>query len=169
MIFDKLWRAERKSRELDRQLREQFEPLLQKAHKATYENDNQRQNAIVSIQMEWDFEKEFNDTVDVVSTEITVRKARKLGIPLPPRPPDPTDYDLTKDLWYTSGVTGNTVLTEIGQHQLRQAIRKEQQDRLQHRMRYVSVVAAPIVSFLLALIGLIGTLIGYIAVRRMPH
>jgi hypothetical protein len=163
MLFDKLWRAQRQSRIRSEKILEQYEADLRQVRDTRFPTELERQNAISKIEADYGFATTTDDEFDVISTRITVKNARKLGIPLPPHPAPEHQFEYGKDLWYFNEITGNTVLTEVGQFQVRQAIRKEQTERLQHRMRYVSLVGAPIVAFLS---GLIGALVGYFAVRH---
>jgi hypothetical protein len=162
MLFDKLWWAYRTSRRRTEKREKEYEAKLEKARLATYKNDIDRHNAFSEIEGKYGFESMVDEEFDVISTRITIDKARKLGIPLPPKPSREHPYEYGKDPWYFNEITGSTTLTELGLFQVREAIRKEQTERLQHRMRYLNLVAAPVVSFLS---GLIGALLG-LAVRH---
>ena len=170
MIFDRWWREARKAAHRQRQRNRKYEELLGKARAVVYETDLARRNALAALDADFYFDAQTDNTLDILATEITVNKARGLGIPIPPRPSkyqmEDDEHDNAKENWTFNAVTGDVTLTEVGQFQLRQAIRKEETERLQHRMRFVSLVVNPLLAFVVALLGVLATVFAYLAGRH---
>jgi hypothetical protein len=151
MIFDELWRAERKAREKAKRIRETYQPRLETAKKKGAGADEYQ-----AVLAEYYFEQDLNDEPERIRTERIIRKARKLGIPIPPKPAYDSAEMEENESWRFNWATGNAVFTEKAEFVLVREIRKEEVERVQHQMRWVNHVVIPI-------IGLIGTFMGLIA------
>jgi hypothetical protein len=149
MIFDALWRAERSANKKRKKLHETLDPKIQTAKKEKKENEYQ------SLLSEYFMESDLiRDIPDSMRTERLVRRATKLGIPIPPQP---SYKNLDEDEhWEANPVTGSFYLQEKAFSELTRAIRKDEIERLEYQMRWVSRVVIP-------LTGLIGTIMGLIS------
>jgi len=160
MIFDELWRAERKAIKEDERLSKLYKPALREAKK---KNDQREFEAL-----EGDYQRalRFNNGPEVIRTTRLVRRARNLGIILPTKPDwQPPSYH-DNEHWLFNVMHGGYILTEKAEFDLRQVIRKEESEQLEHRMRYISRIIIPLTGLLATITGLIGTLIGYFAVHH---
>jgi hypothetical protein len=125
MLFDQLWWAERRAATEKKRIHEHYEPLMEAAKKEKNEHDYQ---SALSAML---FEINSNDEPDVIRTEGLIKKARRLGIPLPPRPA----FDSPNDdpHWIFNQATGNWVFTDAKELELGQQIRKLERDIFEHR------------------------------------
>jgi hypothetical protein len=153
MIFDALWRAERTATKKRKKLHETLDPKIQTANK------EKKGHEYESLLSEYFMESNIiRDMPDSMRTERLVRRARKLGISVPPQP---SHENLDEDeYWEANPVSGSFYLTEKAFSELTRAIRKEEIERLEYQMRWVSRVFAPIVGLA---IGLIGAIMGLIS------
>jgi hypothetical protein len=150
MIFDELWRAERKARKARKRLREQYHPLLDAAKK---EKNQEKYGGLVS---EYLFQLDLSDEPETIRTNRLVKRAKKLGIPFPP-PPNPHSQDADdNEFWEMNRSTGEMYLSDKGEFELTRECRKEELESLDHKMRLVNQIAIP-------LTGLIGAIMGLIA------
>jgi len=149
VIFDQLWRTKRREKEIDKRLREQYHPLLEAAKKTKDQNQYQM------VLGEFLAQRDLNDEAEHLETEMLVKRARKLGIPVPPRPYVYDDHASENEFWEVNFMTGNCYLKEETELRLRREIRKEEVERLEHQMRWVSQVVIPIIGLIGALMGLI--------------
>jgi biopolymer transport protein ExbB/TolQ len=145
MIFDRLWRAERKDAKALKELRQKYKPELDAAEKKGWEDQQGELSA-------YRFETDLINGAECLRTELLVKKARRLGVAVPPHPPR---YE-ENDSWNFNRSTGDQTLSTEAESRLTREIRKEEIERLQHQMRWVSQVAIPV-------IGLIGSLMGLIS------
>lgn len=151
MIFDRLWWAERRHKEKEARLKAQYQPKLEEAKRA------KDQKAYAEILNEWYVESKLDDACEGLRSHKLVEKARKLGISIPAQPPlDDNEALDTDENWNFNEYTGSLTLNEAAEFKLRRDIRKEEMEKLQHQMRWVSQVVIP-------LIGLLGTMMGLIA------
>jgi hypothetical protein len=147
MIFDKLWRLESAENKENKRIRDFYHPKLEAAQKAKDEQEYQ------SLLFEMRFQYDLNEGVDVLRTEQLEKRARRLGIEIPPKPSrDADDFYNNKD-WDYNQVTGTFTFTRKAEREIIKELRKEKTERLQYRMRLVSQVVVP-------LTGLLGTIIG---------
>ncbi len=150
MIFDELWRAERKAKKARKRLREHYDPLLEAAKKE--KNDEKHERIFYDLKLELDL----IDEPESIRTNRLVKRAKKLGIPFPPRPnPHAQDAD-DNEFWEMNRSTGEMYLSDKGEFELTRECRKEETESLEHKMRLVNQVAIP-------LTGLIGAIMGLIA------
>lgn len=150
MIFDELWRAERKAKEARKRLREHYDPLLEAAKKE--KNDEKHEEIFYQLMLESDL----IDEPESIRTSRLVKRARKLGVQFPPRP-NPLSRDAHEnEFWAINTTTGGIYLSDKGEFELTRECRKEEVESLEHRMRWVSQVAIP-------LTGLVGAIMGLIA------
>ncbi len=145
MIFDRLWRAERRDEKALKKLRQKFQPEIDAVKNKEWEEARFDLADYILAQ------SQINEA-DRLRTRILIKKARRLGVAIPP---DATGYEDNDD-WNFNQATGYSTLTRSAELRLAREIRKEEMDRLQHQMRWVSQVAIPI-------IGLIGSLMGLIS------
>ena len=150
MIFDELWRAERKAKEARKRLKEHYDPLLEAAKKE--KNDEKHERIFYELM----FELDLIDEPESIRTSRLVRRARKLGITIPPRPNLFSQAAYENESWAINTTTGCIYLSDKGEFELTRECRKEEVESLQHQMRWVSQVAIP-------LTGLIGAIMGLIA------
>jgi hypothetical protein len=150
MIFDQIWRAERAEKSETR-IRNFYHPKLEAAKKANDEKEYQ------SLLASMYFEHDINEHAEVLRTVQLERRARRLGIEIPPKP-GPNVDDNAK--WFYNNVTGEFTFAPKGELEITREIRKEEIERLQFKMRWVSQIVIPIT-------GLIGTIIGLISVLRV--
>jgi hypothetical protein len=155
MIFDELWRAERHAKKENEKLSQVFEP----AHKAAKKKNDQRE--VEQLLVDYSLARRLNNGPEVIRTTRLVKRARNLGIILPSLPDwkPPNFHD--NENWIFNIMKGGYVLTDAAEFELRQKVRKEENERLDHKMRYISRVVVPVIGLLGAITGLIGTLIGY--------
>ncbi len=152
MIFDELWRAERRAKKESKRLEEKYHPLLEAAKK---EKDQLEYQNLLS---EYFFERDFNDEPEVIRTERLVKRARKLGIPVPQKPsPDSDDADEDEN-WILNRTSWNWYLTGKAALDLRREIRREEGENLQQKTRWVTQVIIPVVGALMALLSLLHSL-----------
>jgi hypothetical protein len=160
MFSLRLWSAERKQLKESKRIREKYHPLLDAAKKR---ND---QNAYQSALAEMRFESDDNDGADILRTHIYISRARKLSLPIPVRlDRDHADFDSDEN-WEENPMNGEVYLTDKGLLEIGRAIRKEEMERLEHTMRWVTRVVLPLIGLFVSLSGLIGTTVGYIAVKH---
>jgi hypothetical protein len=152
MMFDDLWRAERRERKRAKELRDEYYPLLDAAKKA---KDSARYQEVLG---EFHACMDLNDEGTRMRTELLVHRARRLGIPVPPRPVADSDEVFENESWEVNTTTWNFYLKDEAELKLRREIRKEEVERLQHQMRWVSQVIIPLIGLIGALMGLISLL-----------
>ena len=150
MIFDELWRAERKAKEARKRLREHYDPLLEAAKKE--KNDEKHERIFYDLK----FELDLIDEPESIRTSRLVKRARKLGITIPPRPNLFSQDAYDNESWAINTTTGGIYLSDKGEFELTRECRKEELESLEHKMRLVNQVAIP-------LTGLIGAIMGLIA------
>ena len=150
MIFDRLWWAERRDRKKEGKLKAIYQPKLEAAKKA---GDHASYEEILS---EWHFESQGDDRYETLKTDLLVKRARRLGIPVPFKPSWDDPENNNWDYWDMNQNTGSYTLKAKAELDLRREIRKEELERLQYAMRWVSQVVIP-------LIGLIGSVMGLLA------
>lgn len=153
MIFAR-WRIERRAKRERAALKAKYRPLIEAAKKAKDRNqlaevDNNYYNDLLEI-----------DEDHVFRTDHLVRRAHRLDIPVPPQYESGTEQFNEDDNWYFNQMTGNSTLTTKAWRELVEAIRKEEMARLEHQMRWVSHVIAPVLGLL---IGLTGAIMGLIS------
>jgi ABC-type uncharacterized transport system involved in gliding motility auxiliary subunit len=144
-----LWRAKRREKKIDERLRQHYHPLLEAAEKTKDQNQYQK------VLGEFLDLRDVNDEAEHLETEMLVDRARKLGIPVPPRPNVYDERASENEFWEVNFRTGNCYLKEETELRLRREIRKEEVERLEHQMRWVSQVIIPIIGLIGALMGLI--------------
>jgi len=150
MIFDELWRGERRARRTRKQIEAEYKPQIEAAKQRHDESEHGR---LVSGYLS---ELDCNDEPDVIRTERLVRRARKLGLPIPPKPHIDGDALAKNKAWVLNQYSGNFTLSDEAGLELTRAVRREEKERLEHQMRWVTGVVLPI-------IGLIGTLMAAIS------
>jgi hypothetical protein len=101
-------------------------------------------------------ESDLIDEPESIRTNRLVKRARKLGIPIPPRPNPHSQDAYDNESWAINMSTGGIYLSDKGEFELTRDCRKEEVESLQHQMRWVSQAVIP-------LIGLIGAIMGLIA------
>ena len=112
-------------------------------------------NEIESLRYDWSFISTLDDEwIDSIKSNRLLRDAEKLDIPIP-------QYR-AKEAWEETQAPGIRVLTTEARHELRQEIRKEELRRTELRREWFKVVGPVIV----ALTGLIGALIGLVALLQ---
>ena len=98
-------------------------------------------------------DERISDVLSEIDSRVLIKKAEKLNIPTP-------DY-FDQSLWQESHHT-QKYLTQEEFINLRDAIRKEQKIRAE----LMSLRITPIVSLISVLIGLVGVIIAYIALKK---
>jgi hypothetical protein len=141
MIFDRLWRAERKDAKALKELRQKYKPELNTAEKKGWEEEREELAEYIFA------ERQINEA-ECLRTRILVKKARRLGVAVPPTP---SGYEDNDD-WDFNTSTGDFTLRRETELRLTREIRKEEIERTQHRTRWVSLI-----------IGLIGIIMGLIS------
>lgn len=154
MIFDRLWRAERRDDNARIKLKEHYYPLLVAAQK---EKDEKKHGNILS---EYQNELDFIDDAKALRTGIVISRAKRLGIELPKKPDFGTEEADENEDWIENRATGGVYLTPKAVHALRVQIREEENGRLEHQMRYFKNIVVPLGGLL---IGLIGSIMGLIS------
>lgn len=148
MIFDELWRAERRTKKKAKRIKETYLPLLEAAKK---EDEEKYQSTLA----DFFFESDLNDEAASLRTDRLVKRARKLGIPIPAKP-NPWATDPVNNVsWEFNSTTGNFYLSDKAELELTREVRKEELERLQHQMRWVSQVIIPLIGLIGAIMGLI--------------
>jgi hypothetical protein len=142
MILDRLWWAERRDAKALKELRDKYKSALEAAEKL----EEEERQATLS---DYFFERDLIEDAECLRTDLLVKKARRLGIAVPASPPR---YEDNED-WNCNRTTESCTLTREAELRLVREIRKEEMERLQHQMRWVSQVVIPI-------IGLLGTFMG---------
>jgi hypothetical protein len=138
MIFDKLWRLQRRRKKLAHL----YEPDIDKAKK---ENRHEDYESLVSeYQTEGNL---LNDDLQIAQTFRLIRDAENHGIPTPP-------YS-DQTAWEVGYHPGKTYLSVAAQHEIRKAIREERAARRDYWVGWIKDVAAPLVSVIGALMGII--------------
>lgn len=151
MIFDDLWRAERRQSKEAKRLAKRYKPLIDIALK------NKDYAAVEQLRFEWDTDGRQNDEADELRSRVLVTQARKLGIELPKQPNfGPDDYD--HETWYMNTLTGNIYLTRKAYFDTRKRVLKEKSEVLDYRTRWVTRVVVPVAGLLSALAGVISLL-----------
>jgi len=154
MIFDDLWRAEWRAARAHKRIRDKYDPLIEAAQKEKNERDY---HSAVSEMM---FELDLNDEPELIRTERLLRRARRLGIPVPPKPAfDSPERDNDQN-WVFNQSNGNWFLSDAKELELRQQVRKEEADSFDHRWRYVTRVIVPISGLI---IGILGMIMGFLS------
>jgi len=139
----KLRRLEKESREVWKKFKE-FKQSEEFKKLTKEERHNETGFRLIDIELT-------DDEIRVIETRELIRKASKLGIPIPPiHANNPGDSD-----WRESN-TGDHFLTEKGFHELRREIRDEQKARADLRLAYVPLITA--------LAGLGGVSIGILSI-----
>ncbi|HTZ72310.1 MAG TPA: hypothetical protein VMB47_00185 [Candidatus Aquilonibacter sp.] len=150
MLFDNLWRAERRQAKRSVQLKKKFKPLIESAKR------NKDAELAQELEEEWWTESKLNDDADDMRSRVLIKEARKLGIEVPTKPSFSALSDYDDEKWYLNDATGNCFLTDKAYADLFRHVRKEKSDLLDYRMRYVTRVVVPVT-------GLIGTIMGLIS------
>jgi hypothetical protein len=144
MIFDRLWRAERRASKEDSRIHDKYEPLMEAAEKEKNEHDY---NAALSAML---YETELNDEPEVIRTERLVRQARKLGITLPAKPARQVAEMNADPDWSFNHHNGNWYFTERKELELRLQIRREADERFAHLWSRVGGVLSALTLVVLA-------------------
>jgi hypothetical protein len=147
MMFDEIWRMQRKSQKLNRAYLKKVEELRNQGQSEVQIDmlvDEDR-NDIMSLDM--DLAYMLNDRL--------VTEAYKLRVPTPSRE--------DKEMWHD--FFGRPYLTDKGYSELRSRIRQEKKERLDHRMMWVKDVLIPILSAL----SVIGSLIVAYTALKLKH
>lgn len=138
MIFDKLWQLQRQRRKLA----QLFEPDIERAEREKRHDDWQ------SLVSEYQGEQSLlNDEIQVAQTFRLIREAENIGLPTPPFS--------NKELWEQGYNPQKSYLSVAAQHDLRRAIREEQVARRDYWVGWIKDVAAPLISIIGALMGII--------------
>jgi hypothetical protein len=126
MIFDRLWRAERRAAKEDKRIHDHYEPLMEAAEKA---KDDQGYASALSALL---YETDLNDEPELIRTERLVREARKLGIPLPAKPDRQDAERIADPNWVFNSHNGNWYFSENKELELRKQVREESDARFAH-------------------------------------
>jgi ABC-type uncharacterized transport system involved in gliding motility auxiliary subunit len=145
MIFDKVWWAWRKSDKRHKRVQRHYKPFFEAARK---ESDEKYQEVLSQFTAEADL---IPDPRALIAKRL-ISRARNLGIPTPSEYPNNDGFD---ERWNFNQANGELTLTEEAELTLRREIRREEHERLQHRMRWVSLVIVPIIGLIGAIMGLI--------------
>jgi hypothetical protein len=154
VIFDRLWKAEQRDDNARKKLKAHYYPLLEAAKKE--KDEKKHGNTLSAYQNELDF----IDDAKVLRTWIVVNRAKRLGIELPKKPDFGTEEADENEDWTENRATGNLFLTEKAFHSLLRKIRDEENERLEHKTRYVRNIVVPLGGLL---IGLVGSIMGLIS------
>ena len=129
MIFDELWRAELRAQKESSRLEATYRPRLKAAEG---EKDREKYESILWAYLDL---RGLIDEPEVIRTKRLLKRARKLGIPIPPKPArDADDLSENKNWCFNQG-NGNYYLTDEAELRLTREIRTEEIERLQHRTR----------------------------------
>src|ERR1700730_5300569 len=144
MIFDQLWRAERRDARARKKLLEKFQPLLDAAAK-------QGQKGHYAVLADYSNKSNMINEAEHLESALLVQKARRLVVALPPFPKGIED----NDDWIQNLVKCSLSLRRASKLNLMKEVRKEEMERLQNQMRWVSQVVMPIISLIGSLMRLI--------------
>lgn len=144
MRFDSLWWAERRDDKAREKLRQKFKPEIDAAEKKGSEE-------LRADLADYIFAQNQINEAERLRTRILIKKAHRLGIAIPP---NATGYEDNDD-WNFNQATGDSTLTRSAELRLAREVRKEEMERLQHQMRWVSQVAIPIIGLVDSFMGLI--------------
>lgn len=148
MIFDEIWRMQRRLNRMSKAYFKQIESLRRR-HKKTEEQ----------IDMITDSDRinldELSLHINYAQSDAITDEAYKLKIPLPTR----TDKEAWDDFF------GRPYLTNKGYSELRSKIRQEKNERMDHRMKWVKDVVIPILSAL----SVLGSLIVAYTALKLKH
>lgn len=140
MIFDELWWAERREDQELKKVRGVYFSLLASArHEGNVANAD---SLMTEIAVQRDF---IRDEVESLRTGRLLRRAKNLGLPVPP-------YS-DQRFWESNRQTGNYYLTDNGQSEFCRSIRKAERERYDEWARWA-----------LLAIGLLGMLTGFLSV-----
>jgi hypothetical protein len=162
MIFDERWRAECHAKRENERLSTVFEPAMKAAKK---KND---QREVEQLSADYSLARRLNNGPEIIRTARLVKRARNLGIILPPLPDWKAPNFHDNENWLFNIMKGGYVLTDAAEFELRQKVRKEENERLDHKMRYISRVVILVIGLLGAVTGLVGTLLGFYLVIHHP-
>lgn len=119
-----------------------YEPDIHKAEK------EKRRDNYESLVNEYETERSLlNDDIQITQTFKLIREAEKYGLPTPP-------YS-NKGAWEQGYHPEKTYLGVAAQYELRKAIREERGARRDYWVGWIKDVAAPVVSVIGALMGII--------------
>lgn len=138
MIFDKVWRLRWRRDRLQRK----FDRLIAKAQKKR--DWNERDDLINEVMME---RRLYDDEIGSAETALLLHKAEKLGLPSP----DWSDESVV-EIGYDPSTR---YLNRVGRTALRQAIRREQKERLEVVTLIIKDWAAPIIAIIASIVTLI--------------
>jgi hypothetical protein len=144
MMFDRLWWAERRDAEALKKLRHKFKPQFDAAQTKGSEEVQADLRDYISAQ-------NYINEAECLRSKLIIRKAHRLGIAIPP---NATGYEDNDD-WNFNQATGDLTLSAEAALRLTREVRKEEMERLQHQMRWVSQAAIPVIGFIGSLMGLI--------------
>lgn len=133
MMFE-LWRAQFRRNKLERAYNRDIK-------RATKEKDWKRAEQLREEAAH--YLSEANDEIQFFNSLNLLKRARGLPIPIP----DYSDEQSWENNW------GRRMLTSKGQADLLREIRKEETERLEHRMRFVKIVVIPVGTFILGVLG----------------
>jgi hypothetical protein len=131
MIFDRLWWAERRAAQEKKRIHNKYEPLMEAARRE--KKDEDYHSALSALT----FEIDQNDEPEVIRTQWLIGRARKLGIPLPPRPSIESHETHEDPNWIFNNANGNWYFTDTKELELRRPIRREADERFAHFWRRV--------------------------------
>ncbi len=150
MIFDELWRAERRAKKVRKRIDEKYNPLLGAAKK---KKDKDEYDAILSgLMSETDLNE---DEPRLIRTRRLVNRARKSGIPVPPQPAPLSDDVNDNETWFFNYTTGNFYLSDSAEAELTREVRKEERERWQLLIAVIGII-----------IGLIGAIMALISLAH---
>lgn len=140
MIFDELWWAERRQERELKKVRGVYYSLLAQARQE--ENLAQCDSLMTEIAVQSDF---IRDEVESLRTRRLLRRARNLGLPVPPCSDE--------DFWECNSQTGSYYLTDNGRSEFCRSIQRANRERYDEWARWA-----------LLAIGLLGMVTGFLSV-----
>ena len=146
-MFD-LWRAERRARKERDRLRAHYRLLIAQARAA---KDSARVQELEHEHYTDDLQV---DEDHVLRTNLLVQRARRLGVPVPPRQEPWTPQFDQDGNWYFNQMNGNFTLTDKARRSIIAEIRHEEDERFKGWVRWVNQVILPVLSLLIALASL---------------
>lgn len=147
MIFDELWRMERRSARSKREFERKYELLKQR---------KECRDELGTLAEEGTLDEcNFHDDIETIKSSRLLARANRLGLPTP-------DVDGDSERWRRS-YTGSFYLIRAGQAELRSRIRLEEKERREAVAFWVKDVLVPVLS---VVIGILGATAGLIALLR---
>jgi hypothetical protein len=151
MIFDELWRMERRQQKSKREFERKYK-LMQQRKESREELNTAAEEAMMD-------DCNFYDDIETIKSSRLLGRANRLGLPTPESNGD-------TERWRRS-YSGSFYLTRTAQAELRSRIRVEEKERREDRAFWVKDVFVPLFSVGIGFLGAAaGVIAAFIALRR---